>query len=234
MILKTHANKGILPIRKEKGKTSFSLVSTLRRLTQIRKIGHAGTLDPFADGVMILLIGKEFTKLSNQFLNQDKEYLAEITLGIETDTFDIDGTIISQNPLIPSLEQVQSALSSFQGTFLQIPPMFSAKKVGGKKLYELARKGITIERQAVKVNAHTEFIDYHYPKVQLKIACSKGTYIRSIASELGKLLSCGAHLSSLTRTRSGNFTLENCCDGAKLMIPDYEWMNYLQYQVAAL
>ncbi len=141
------ANHGILPVCKQKSKTSFSLVSLLRKLTKIRTIGHAGTLDPFADGVMILLIGKPYTALSNQFLNQDKEYLATLHLGVTTDSYDIEGQITQTNPFVPSLLEVEQALLKFQGPILQVPPMFSAKKVGGQPLYKLARKGIQIERK---------------------------------------------------------------------------------------
>lgn len=219
--------EGILPVCKPKGKNAFSLVSILRKLTQIRTIGHAGTLDPFADGVMILLIGKSFTKMSNQFLTQDKEYLATLHLGVITDTYDIDGMIIETNPLIPSLSAIEESILKFQGTILQIPPMFSAKKVQGKKLYELARKGITIERQSVPVTLHIELIRYDYPHLQLRVKSSKGTYIRSLAYDLGQELGCGAHLSHLTRTRSGSFTLSQCCDGARLMESEYDWEKYL-------
>lgn len=221
-------HEGILPICKPKSKTSFSLVTILRRLTGIRTIGHAGTLDPFADGVMLLLIGRRYTQMSNRFLNQEKEYLAVAHLGISTDTYDIEGQTIAQSPHIPSLLEVEEALLKFQGTILQTPPMFSAKKVQGRKLYDLARKGITIERQAVPVTMHIELINYTYPFLELKVQCSKGTYLRSLAHDLGIELACGAHLSSLTRTRSGNFFLKDCCDGLKLIESGYDWMRYLQ------
>jgi tRNA pseudouridine55 synthase len=223
-----HSREGILPVNKLKGKTSFSLISMLRALTKIRTIGHAGTLDPFADGVMILLIGKSFTRLSNQFLNQDKEYLATLCLGITTDTYDIEGKVIAESSHVPTLEEVESVLLKFQGTILQTPPMFSAKKVHGKKLYELARKGITIERQSVPVTLRITLVDYSWPYLTLKVHCSKGTYIRTLAFDIGTLLSCGAHLSALTRTRSGLFSLDECCDGARLMEPGYEWMEFLK------
>jgi tRNA pseudouridine55 synthase len=125
---------GILPIDKPVGVTSFSLVSALRKLTHVKTIGHAGTLDPFASGVMILLIGKEFTKRSNQFLTQDKEYLATLYLGKATDTYDTEGQIISESLLIPTRDEVEHTLLQFQGTQLQVPPMFSAKKIDGKNL----------------------------------------------------------------------------------------------------
>ena len=221
-------HEGILPICKPKGRTSFSLVTVLRQLTQVRTIGHAGTLDPFADGVMILLIGKPYTRISNQFLLQDKEYLATVLLGITTDTYDIEGKITCQSPHIPSLSEIEGAILKFQGTILQTPPMFSAKKVEGKKLYELARKGITIERKSVPVTLHIEMLEYTYPQLLLKVKCSKGTYIRSLAYDIGVELGCGAHLSALTRTRSGTFSLENCCDGARLIEPSYDWSSFLR------
>jgi len=220
--------EGILPVNKPKHIPSFRLVSILRQLTHIRTIGHAGTLDPFADGVVILLIGKQFTRLSNRFLNQDKEYLATAHLGVTTDTYDTEGKIISQNSSIPSLSEIEDTLMQFQGTLLQIPPMFSAKKVKGKKLYELARQGILIERQAVPIHVHIELIDYAYPHLKLKVKCSKGTYLRSLAYDIGIQLNCGAHLSSLTRTCSGPFTLEQCCNGAQLLESGYDWIKYLQ------
>lgn len=211
---------GILLLNKPKNRTSFSLISQLRRLLNIKKIGHAGTLDPFATGVMVMLIGKEYTRLSDAFLSSDKEYLATIFLGIETDTHDCDGEIIQRSALIPSLEHVKEALKSFQGEIKQIPPMFSAKKQNGKKLYELARKGITVERPACIVTVETTLLHYTYPHLQLHIRCSKGTYIRSIASDLGKSLGCGAHLIALERTRSGSFHLQNCLDATLLSQPN--------------
>jgi tRNA pseudouridine55 synthase len=208
--------EGILPVDKPIGKTSFSLVALLRKITGIKKIGHAGTLDPFARGVMVLLIGKPFTRLSNRFLMHDKEYAARIHLGVTTDTYDRDGEILSESSLVPTLEEVKKALENFQGTTLQIPPMFSAKKVNGKKLYELARKGISIEREAVSLTLFCELINYEYPYVDLHVTCSKGTYIRSLAHDLGSLLHSGAHLEELTRTRSGPFHLRDCIDGQNL------------------
>lgn len=224
--------EGILPVCKPKSKTSFSLVSILRKLTNIRTIGHAGTLDPFADGVMILLIGKRYTQQSNRFLNQDKEYKATVHLGITTDSYDIEGQITSQSPYIPTLCEVEETLLKFQGTILQTPPMFSAKKVEGKKLYELARKGISIERQAVPVTLRIELLDYSYPRIELNVQCSKGTYIRSLAYDMGIELSCGAHLSALTRTRSGNLLIKDCCDGAKLLETGYDWSQFLKKDAA--
>ncbi len=204
--------QGLLLLNKPKGKTSFSLVAFLRKVTGVKTIGHAGTLDPFATGVMVMLIGREFTKRSNEFLNHDKQYLATLHLGIETDTYDIDGKIMAQSPIIPTLNEINQALLSFQGTIQQIPPMFSAKKVNGKKLYELARKGKEIEREAKSVTLKTTLISYDYPHLVLDISCSKGTYIRAIAHDLGQMLGTYAHLSALTRTRSGPFELKDCVE----------------------
>ena len=127
---------GILLVNKPKGKTSFSLVSASRKLFNVKKVGHAGTLDPFATGVMILLIGKECTRLSDRFLTQDKQYIATLHLGIRTDSYDCDGAVLEENASIPSLEEIEKVLPSFQGEIDQVPPMFSVKKVKGKKLYE--------------------------------------------------------------------------------------------------
>lgn len=208
--------KGILLVDKEQGKTAFSLVAKLRKILGVQKIGHAGTLDPFATGVMVMLIGREYTRCSDTFLGQDKEYLAELYLGRATDTYDCEGKIVSESALIPSAAEIADAISHFQGEIEQIPPMYSAKKVGGKKLYELARKGKTIERQAVKVTLTVDILDYCYPKLIIKVSCTKGTYIRSIAHDLGERLGCGAHLTALRRLRSGRFTLSECIDSSLL------------------
>ncbi len=219
--------EGILLIDKAKGRTSFSLVHTLRKRLGVKKIGHAGTLDPFATGVMVMLIGRNYTRLSDRFLSSDKEYVAEVFLGITTDTYDCEGQTIAQSPVIPALEQIQEALTYFQGEIEQVPPMYSAKKIQGKKLYELARKGQEIERQPVKVNLHTQLIDYHYPYLHLRVTCSKGTYIRSLAYDLGLHLGCGAHLTNLRRTRSGVFNIENCINEEALQSSSFDLQSKL-------
>lgn len=206
-------NEGILAVYKPPGKTSFSLIHVLRKKTGIRKIGHAGTLDPFAEGVMILLIGRTFTRQASTFQNQDKEYVANLHLGETTTTFDPEGEIVERSDYIPTQQQVEEALTQFQGTIEQIPPMYSAKKVQGKKLYELARKGIEIERKPITVEVKTTLISYEYPSLILKVECSKGTYIRTIGHDLGKALKCGAHLKKLTRTRCGSYGLDDCVNG---------------------
>lgn len=213
--------EGILLVDKPKGPTSFSLVQTLRKRLGVKKIGHAGTLDPFATGVMVMLIGRRYTRLSDHFLCNDKEYVAEVRLGITTDTYDSEGQIILQSSHIPSFDEIQTVLKEFQGEIDQIPPMYSAKKKEGKKLYELARKGQEVARDPVKITLQTSFVRYEYPILELHISCSKGTYIRSIAYDLGLKLGCGAHLTNLRRTRSGKFNLKDCISEVELYAPSF-------------
>lgn len=219
--------EGLLPIIKPVGKTSFYMVSLLRKITGIRKIGHAGTLDPFATGVMLLMIGKAYTRLSSHFLHQDKRYVARLYLGVTTDSFDLDGTPIATSPVVPSLEQIDAALAHFEGGYAQVPPMFSAKKIGGKRLYALARQGIEIPRPAVPVTLHIQKMAYAYPYLDIDVLCSKGTYIRTLAHDIGQYLGCGAHLTALTRTQSGPYRFENCCTVDQLRASDNSWQSYL-------
>jgi tRNA pseudouridine55 synthase len=220
-------SNGILLVNKAKGTMSFRLVSILRKRTGIEKIGHAGTLDPFATGLMVMLIGREYTKRSDEFLTSDKEYEATVHLGVSTDTYDLDGAVTAQISRIPTQEEVLLALQEFQGDILQTPPMYSAKKVQGKKLYELARKGITIERKPVPVRVSIEFLRYQYPELEIRVACSKGTYIRSIAHDLGQKLSVGAHLTALKRLRSGAFALANAVTEESLLDKTFDLTPHL-------
>lgn len=222
----TELKEGMLLINKPEGRTSFSLIRSLRKLLGVKKIGHAGTLDPFATGVMVILVGRNYTRLSDRLLLQDKEYLATLSFGVTTDTYDCDGKVMARSKKVPDLAAIEEAVGRFQGEIEQIPPMFSAKKVQGKKLYELARKGESIERVAAKVHVETTLLSYSYPTLDLRITCSKGTYIRSIAHEMGQMLGCGAHLSQLNRVRSGPFCLEECLDG---MLLDKEGFDITPY-----
>lgn len=222
-------NSGILLVDKSPGSTSFQIVSQLRRLTKEQTIGHAGTLDPFATGVMVMLIGRSFTKRSNEFLGSDKQYRAVLTLGVSTDTYDCDGKQIAENTLIPTLAQIEQTLTTFQGEILQVPPMFSAKKIGGKKLCDLARKGITIERQPALVRLAIRLLRFSYPHLEIVVDCSKGTYIRSLAHDIGIALGCGAHLSSLQRLRSGAFTLEECIPQTLLNNPEMDITPHIKF-----
>ncbi|MEX1012211.1 MAG: tRNA pseudouridine(55) synthase TruB [Waddliaceae bacterium] len=212
--------EGILLVDKPRGNPSFSLITALRKKLNIKKIGHAGTLDPFATGVMVLLVGRNFTKKADKFLNDDKEYIARLKLGVATDSFDCDGETLFTSEVVPTLDQIQKELFHFQGEVQQIPPMFSAKKRNGKPLYLLARKGETVERDPVTVSMKVDVLNYEYPFLDLKVECSKGTYVRAIADDLGKKLECGAHLTQLKRTRSGIYALEQCIDGEKLFSPN--------------
>ncbi len=220
-------NDGILLVNKEKGSTSFRLVSILRRLTKIEKIGHSGTLDPFATGLMVMLIGRNFTRQSDQFLGAEKEYEGVIYLGAATDTYDIEGKIVSRSDKTPTLQELMAVLESFQGDILQVPPMYSAKKIQGKKLYDLARSGLTVERHPVKVHVQIQLLRYEYPEAAIRVVCSKGTYIRSLAHDIGQLLGTGGHLTSLTRLRSGFFRLENAVAQEQLQTPGFDITPYL-------
>jgi tRNA pseudouridine55 synthase len=171
---------------------------------------------------MIMLIGKTYTRLSDKFLMQDKEYVAELKLGIATDTYDLEGQEIHASSFIPTVDEVHEAIRHFQGEIEQIPPMYSAKKVNGRKLYELARKGKVVERAAVKITTSIEVIHYLYPSLIIRVSCSKGTYIRSLAHDIGMKLTCGAHLVNLQRLRSGTFHLHQCIDGQLLDSPDFD------------
>jgi tRNA pseudouridine55 synthase len=205
----SHPPEGVLLFDKPSGRSSFSIVHIVRKKTRQSKVGHAGTLDPFATGLLILLLGRTWTRMSNFFLNSDKEYRAVICLGASTNTYDRDGDIILRSTHEPPLVQVVDVLSCFQGEVLQTPPMFSAKKVAGTRLYELARKGIEVERkqQAVKVRSTLE--SYEYPFLTVHFACSKGAYIRSFVQEIGEKLGCHAHTQELRRLQSGSFSVEN-------------------------
>lgn len=206
---KSGIKKGILLVDKPEGITSFKIVHILRKLTGIQKIGHAGTLDPFATGLMIMLVGKEFTTKSDTFMNYDKQYHAQVFLGSATDSYDKTGTVTHEDSRVPTLLELEEALAKFQGSVEQIPPMYSAKKIQGQKLCDLARRGITVERAPQKVHIKIELVSYSYPFVNLIVDCSKGTYIRSLAYDIGIALGTYAHLSALRRTRIGSYFIED-------------------------
>ncbi len=209
---------GFILINKPSGITSHDVVDELRKITKIKKIGHAGTLDPFATGLLILGIGREFTKKLSIFQKKDKEYVATLRLGAESDTFDRDGKIV-EKPVekIPEREEIEKVLKSFLGEIEQIPPVFSAKKVRGRKLYELARKGIKVEPKPQKVKIYEiSILEYKFPYLKIKVKCSSGTYIRSLANDIGKKLGCGAYVDELVRTKIGEFSIEKAVDLSKL------------------
>ncbi len=205
---KTH--QGILLINKPLGVTSFSLIPKFRYMFNEKTIGHGGTLDPLATGVMVYLIGRNYTKTADSFLLDDKEYKATILLGEERDSYDVDGNITHISDKVPTFDEINEAMKAFNGVVDQIPPMFSAKKINGKKLYELARKGQEIERLPKRVHMQTTVVSYNYPLLEISVTCSSGTYIRSIAHDLGIMLGCYGCIKALQRTRSGSYLLENC------------------------
>lgn len=201
---------GFLNIYKPVGMTSHDVVSVLRRVTKIKQIGHTGTLDPFAEGVLPICIGKA-TRLI-EYLQDDKEYLATVQFGAATNTFDLDGEKVFTSDKKVSRDDIKEGLKSFEGEISQLPPIFSAIKVKGKKLYEYARKGEEVEIQPRKVvieNIELKNFDEELQQAQILLKCSKGTYIRSIANDLGKNLGCGGYLIKLIRTQAGKFRVEN-------------------------
>lgn len=200
---------GIFNIDKPQGLTSHDVVARVRRISGQRKVGHAGTLDPMATGVLPVVLGKA-TRLVEYLAGADKAYRAVITLGATSDTYDREGAITpTLGATMPSREQVEVVLDRFRGEIEQMPPMHSAIKVGGKKLYELARVGIEVERQPRRVTiTRLDMEAYNPPALQLFVECSKGTYIRSLAYDIGTALGTGAYLDSLIRTRHGPFSIE--------------------------
>ena len=200
---------GIINIHKEAGFTSHDVVAKMRGICGQKKIGHTGTLDPQATGVLPVCLGSG-TKLCDMLTDKDKEYVAELLLGQTTDTQDVTGQILTENQVEVSEEQVRDAVMSFVGDYDQIPPMYSALKVNGKKLYELAREGKEVERKARPVTIlEIEILDIQLPVVKMRVACSKGTYIRTLCADIGEKLGCGGTMKSLVRTKVGHFTLEN-------------------------
>lgn len=200
---------GIIIVNKETGFTSHDVVAKLRGICGQRKIGHTGTLDPAATGVLPVCLGSG-TKLCDMLTDRDKEYVAELLLGVETDTQDTTGSVLRESPVTVTEEEVSRACLSFLGDYDQIPPMYSALKVDGRKLYELARAGKEVERKARRVRIlELEILEMRLPVVKLRVVCSKGTYIRTLCSDIGQKLGCGGAMQSLQRTKAGRFRLED-------------------------
>ncbi|MBO4289263.1 MAG: tRNA pseudouridine(55) synthase TruB [Lachnospiraceae bacterium] len=200
---------GVLIIDKEKGYTSNDVVAKLRGILRQRKIGHAGTLDPDATGVLVVLLGRA-TKLSGLMMSGQKCYRAGLRLGITTDTQDTGGTVLSEREPETDPEKIREAILSFQGEYDQIPPMYSALKVNGRKLYQYARSGQEVLREARKVTIESIAIEaIDPPFASFTVECSKGTYVRTLCHDIGQRLGCGAAMESLCRVRSGSFTLED-------------------------
>ncbi len=205
----TDQPEGILLVDKPQGITSHDVVARMRRVLRMKKIGHAGTLDPMATGLLLILVGKA-TKVSQYLMSMDKEYTGTVRLGQITDSQDADGEIIEERP-VPELSEAQllEHMETFLGDQYQTPPMYSAKKVNGQPLYKLARKGQTIEREPRVINvSRFELTKFELPHVSFLVGSSKGAYIRTIAHDLGERIGCGGHLCELRRTAVGKFRIE--------------------------
>ena len=201
---------GILLIDKPQDFTSHDVVAKLRGILKMRQIGHAGTLDPMATGLLIVLVGKA-TGVSDYAMAQKKEYVARFKLGIMTDTLDITGGVTGKRPVTADRQQVEQALVSFLGRQLQKPPMYSAIQIGGKRLYDLARQGVEVEREAREITIDEIALTDALPEqeYEIRVVCSKGTYIRTLCSDIGDKLGCGATMTGLRRVKSGNFTVSS-------------------------
>jgi len=199
---------GILNIAKPAGMTSHDVVDRVRQMSGQRRVGHAGTLDPSATGVLVVCLGQA-SRVAEYLVASDKVYRAQIRLGVSTDTHDAAGEVTATAEVNVREEEVREALAAFVGSIQQIPPMHSALKRKGTPLYKLARQGITVERESRSVEIHSiELLAWTRPVLTIRVKCSPGTYIRALARDLGQELGCGAHLQSLTRLASGHFTLE--------------------------
>jgi tRNA pseudouridine55 synthase len=200
---------GILPVDKPQGITSHDVVDKVRRLVGIRRVGHTGTLDPMATGLMLVCIGRA-TRLSEFLTGQNKTYQARVRFGEETDTYDAEGRVVASGGVPPEgLDPICRALEAFTGEIEQVPPMFSAARVGGRRLHEMARAGVEVARKPRVVCIHkAEPIAYESPDLDIVVSCSKGTYIRTLAHDLGGHLGCGAHLVALRRTEVGGIGID--------------------------
>lgn len=208
---------GVINIYKERGFTSHDVVAKLRGILKQKKIGHTGTLDPDAEGVLPVCLGSG-TKLCGMLTDRDKEYEAVLLLGQSTDTQDISGTVLERSAVVVSEQEVRDAIMGFEGPCEQIPPMYSALKVGGRKLCDLARAGQEVERKARPVVIHEiRILDMELPRVRMSVSCSKGTYIRTLCHDIGERLGCHGCMEKLIRTRSGQFFIKD-----SLRLPDVE------------
>lgn len=200
---------GIFNVDKPAGMTSHDVVAVIRKISGESRVGHAGTLDPMATGVLLICIGQA-TRVVEYLTDHDKKYHARIRLGVETDTYDATGTLVAETQVSVTVEQVEEALTGFTGRISQHPPAYSAIKQNGVPLYKLARQGIEVETQPREVEIYSILLTaFTPPDLEIDLHCSKGTYVRSLAHDLGVKLGCGAHLAALKRTASGQFTLEN-------------------------
>mgnify|MGYP001243204569 CR=1 FL=1 len=212
---------GIFLVDKPVGPSSFRMVQLVRRALAIKKVGHAGTLDPFASGLLIICVGRPATRLISQFMDGHKRYEAVLKLGIETTTQDLEGEVVAQKEVgVFAREEMEQCLAGFMGEQLQTPPQYSALKHMGKPLYHYARKGIIIEKAPRPITIFLlQLLEAGPDTLRIMVECSKGTYIRTLAADIGRVLGCGAHLVALRRLQSGSFTVDNAVDGAILQDP---------------
>jgi tRNA pseudouridine55 synthase len=219
---------GILLVHKPAGITSFDAVARIRRLYGTKKVGHTGTLDPMATGLLGVLVGRA-VKASEFLTEKDKEYIAGLRLGLTTDTEDTTGKILTESDAIPEKEIVLETAKSFVGDIMQVPPLYSALKVNGQKLVDLARQGITVEREARPITIYALDIDGYGKDYTMRVACSKGTYIRTLCADIGAKLGCGGVMSSLIRTKAGIFNLENAytLEALEAMTPEERYAKLL-------
>jgi len=203
-------HEGFLLIDKPAGPTSHDVVDRIRRLSGVRRVGHAGTLDPFATGLLVVGVGRGATRLLGTFLGQDKGYEGVMILGAVSDTQDRTGRLtVDERAEPPDESAVRETLERFVGEYPQVPPMFSAKKIRGRKLYELARAGQEVQRRPVPVRIHRlEMVSYDWPRVAFRVRCSSGTYVRTLAHDIGRSLGVGAYLETLRRTAVGRFRVD--------------------------
>lgn len=218
MIQEFSALDGALLVDKPSGPTSHDVVDAIRRTFGLKKVGHCGTLDPAATGLLIIVLGRG-TKLSERLMSDDKVYEGEIKFGETTDSYDADGELVASLPVpLLTLDQLNEACSEFIGDLMQRPPMVSAVKIKGVPLYKMARKGLEVEREPRLIHIYNfRFTRYEEPLGAFRVACTKGTYVRSLAHELGEKIGCGAHLASLRRVTSGKFDVDQAMPLEKLL-----------------
>lgn len=210
--------EGILLIDKDAGCTSHDVVNKVRRILKIRSVGHAGTLDPLATGLLVILVGRA-TKVSQYLMSLDKVYDGEMKLGVETNSQDSEGEVVSELPVPESVNEayMREQMASFLGDQYQTPPMFSAKKLNGIPLYKLARQGQEVQREPRFINiSKFELLEWNKPAAKFRLACSKGTYVRTVCHDLGKKIGCGAYMTQLRRISSDKFNVENAITVEKL------------------
>jgi tRNA pseudouridine55 synthase len=226
--MNTKTISGFLLINKPQGITSYEVVKKIKKITGIKKVGHSGVLDPFASGLLIIGINREATKKLNEFLKMDKEYIAVFRLGKESDTYDRDG-VIKENLVtkIPTLEEIKKCLATFEGEFEQIPPPYSNKRIKGQRARDLIRKGLAVILKPQKIKIYQiEILDYKFPELKIKVSCSSGTYIRSLAHDFGLKIKTGAYVEKLTRTKIGEYQLKEAID-LSLLNKD-NWQDFLK------